>query len=359
MRYRTLGATGIQVSELCLGTMMLGGWGNADRGDCVRIVRRALDAGVNFVDTADRYAIGESEEIVAEALRGRRDDVVLVTKFGNPMGSDANARGASRRYVVRALEASLRRLGTDHVDVYLLHRPDPRTGLEETLDVLSDLVRGGKIRAFGTSNLPAHEHVRAAQLSAAGGYERIRVEQPPYSLFVRSVERELLPACARYGVGVMTYAPLNNGWLTGKYRLDAAPPSDGRLVRLTGWDPDAPAARAKLDLVGSLGELAQAGGVSMVHLAHAWALRHPAVSSVIMGPRTMEQLDSALGAVDVELPPDLLDRIDALVPAGSDVDPAEATWTLGSLEPAARRRGSAERDVFEVPEGDWRRPGAR
>ena len=173
------------------------------------------------------------------------------------------------------------------------------------------------------------------------------------------VERELLPACARYGVGVMTYAPLNNGWLTGKYRLDAAPPSDGRLVRLTGWDPDAPAARAKLDLVGSLGELAQAGGVSMVHLAHAWALRHPAVSSVIMGPRTMEQLDSALGAVDVELPPDLLDRIDALVPAGSDVDPAEATWTLGSLEPAARRRGSAERDVFEVPEGDWRRPGAR
>lgn len=339
MEQRTLGRTGIQVSSLCLGTMMFGEWGNPDEAACQRIVHTALDDGVTFVDAADVYSGGRSEEILGRALRGRRDQVVVATKFGNPMGEDPNQRGASRRWIVRAVEASLRRLGTDWIDLYQVHRPDPSTDIDETLGALSDLIRAGKVRAIGTSTFSASEIVEAQWVAERRARERFATEQPPYSIFARGVEAEVLPACRRHEIGVVVWSPLNGGWLTGKYRRGHAPPPGSRALREPAhFDFDDPIRERKLDLVEELSALADEAGLSLTHLAQAWVLAHPAVSSAIIGPRTPEQLTDVLGAAEVVLDTEVLDRVDALVPPGTNVNPADAGHVPASLLPTARRR---------------------
>ena len=336
MEQRVLGRTGVRVSRFGLGTMVLGAWGNTDRAACVRIVHRALDAGVNLVDTADVYALGESEEIVGEALRGRRDDVVLATKFHNPMGDDPNRRGNSRRWIVRAVEDSLRRLGTDRIDLYQVHRPDPDTAVEETIDALTDLVRAGKILAWGTSTFPASDLVETCRVAERRGVAHPHSEQPPYSILCRGVEREVLPVCRRAGIGVLVWSPLGGGWLTGKYERGAPPPTGSRGD--THPDHFDVANAAKFDAVEALSAIAAAAGLPLAHLALAWAVEHPAVTSALIGVRSEDQLVDLLGAADVRLGPDVLDAIDAVVPPGTDLNPADTGWTPPGLAAAARRR---------------------
>jgi aryl-alcohol dehydrogenase-like predicted oxidoreductase len=339
MEYRPLGGSGIHVSTFCLGTMMFGEWGNPDRDECRAMVDAALDAGVNFVDTADIYAQGESEEILGAALQGRRDDIVLATKFHNPMGDDPNMRGNSRRWIVRACEASLRRLGTDWIDLYQIHRPDPTTDLDETLGALDDLVRAGKVRAIGTSTFPADEIVEAQWVAADRRYVRPRSEQPPYSILARGVERSVLPACARHGMGVITWAPLNGGWLTGKYNDSSAPPAQSRADRKPDhFDYGTSVHDRKLALVAQLLEVARDAGVSLTHLAHAFVLAHPAVTSAILGPRTLPQLEDVLKGVDVVASADVLDAIDAIVAPGTDVNRNDAGYEPPSITDATQRR---------------------
>jgi aryl-alcohol dehydrogenase-like predicted oxidoreductase len=340
VKARTLGRTGMQVSPLCLGAMMFGHWGNRDHDDCVRIIHAALDAGVNFVDTADVYSAGESEEIVGKALSGgRRDDVILATKFHAPMGSDPNTKGNSRRWIMRAAEDSLRRLGTDWIDLYQVHRPDPTCDVDETLGALSDLVHQGKVRAFGSSTFPAELVVEAQWTAERRGRERFVCEQPPYSILARGIEAAVLPTCARYGMGVIAWSPLNGGFLTGRYRRGDAVPEHGRARRTPQrFDPSRPEVAAKLDAVEALVPLADEAGVSLTHVALAFVLTHPAVTSAIIGPRTMEQLQGVLGAEEVVLDDAVLNRIDAVVAPGRTVDPADAGWTSPALEHAWRRR---------------------
>ena len=344
MDYRTLGSTGIQVSHLCLGAMMFGAWGNPDHDECVRIVHAALDAGVNFVDTADVYSAGESEEIVGKALAGRRDDVILATKFHAPMGTDRNARGNSRRWIVRAVENSLRRLNTDWIDLYQVHRPDPECDVDETLAALSDLVHQGKVRYLGSSTFPPEDIVEAQWSAERRGRERFVCEQPPYSIFVRGVEAGVLPACARYRMGVIVWSPLCGGWLTGKYRRDEPLPEGSRATRMRipeRYDQQSPENKRKLDLVEELLKLASDAGSSLTHLANAWVTHHPAVTSAIIGPRTMDQLTDLLAGQDTRLDADTLDRIDALVPPGTNVNPADTGWTPPALSDVSRRRRPA------------------
>jgi aryl-alcohol dehydrogenase-like predicted oxidoreductase len=339
MEYRVLGGTGIRVSTLCFGAMMFGEWGNPDADECVAMLHRALDAGVNVVDTADVYSAGTSEEIVGRALQGRRDHVVLASKFHGPMGADPNQRGGSRRWIQRAVEASLRRLGTDWIDIYQVHRPDPDTDIDETLGALSDLIHQGKVRAIGTSTFPAERIVEAQWVAERRGRERFRTEQPPYSIFARGVERAVLPTCRRYGIGVLVWAPLNGGWLTGKYRRGAEPTTDSRAVRAAEhFDYGGVAAERKLDLIEELSKLASEVGCSLTHLAHAFVLAHPAVTTAIIGPRTMEQLDDVLAGATVRLDDDVLARIDELVAPGTDVNPADAGYTAPELDPLRLRR---------------------
>ncbi len=340
MEHRLLGRTGIRVSPLCLGTMMFGAWGNADHGECVRMLHAALDAGINFVDTADVYAFGESEEIVGAALKGRRDDVVLATKVNNAMDDDVNHRGNSRRWIGRELEASLRRLGTEYVDLYQIHRPDPDTDIDETLGALSDLVHAGKVRAIGCSTFPAEEIVESQWVAQARGRERFQTEQPPYSIFARGIEADVLPTCARHGMTAIVWAPLNGGWLTGKYRRGVEPPSGSRAVREPDhFDYGDPIRERKLDLVEELAKIAADAGCSLTHLALAFVLRHPVVSAAIVGPRTMEQLVDQLGADTVELGDDVLDRIDELVAPGTNLNPRDAGYVAPALtDPTLRRR---------------------
>jgi aryl-alcohol dehydrogenase-like predicted oxidoreductase len=328
MEYRTLGGTGMRVSPLALGTMMLGAWGNQDRADCIRIVLRALDAGVNLVDTADVYAFGETEEIVGEALaQGRRDEVVLATKAHGPMGDDPNRRGNSRRWLMRACEDSLRRLRTDHIDLFQLHRPDPDTDLDETLGVLTDLVQSGKVRAVGTSTFQAEELVEALWVADRRGHVRIRCEQPPYNIFVRGPETAVLPTCRRHGLGVITYSPLNGGWLTGRYRRGAEVEPTTRTEHLPKmYDMSLAVNQRKLDLVDALSALATDAGMSLTHLALAFITSNPQVTSAIIGPRTMQHLDDQLAAMDIRLSDDVLDRIDELVPPGTTVDPIDGGY---------------------------------
>ncbi|MBM3658259.1 MAG: aldo/keto reductase [Actinobacteria bacterium] len=343
MEQRRLGATGITVSAFALGAMSFGPLGNTDVDDCVRIVHAALDRGVNVVDTADIYSGGESERIVGRALADRRDDVVLASKCFWPMGPDANRAGSSRRWIVRACEESLTRLGTDHLDVYYLHKPDPATDLDESLGAMSDLVHQGKVRAVGISTFPSDGIVDAVWTSERRHRERPRVEQPPYSILNRGIERDVLPTCARYGLGVMVWGPLNGGFLTGKYTGTPAP-GDSRAVRWerqrATFDQARPEVQRKHAIVAALGAVADDAGISLTHLALAFAAEHPAVSSVLIGPRTAEQLDDLLDAADLVLDAEVLDAVDALVPPGIDVDPvADAGWTRPWLaEPAARRR---------------------
>lgn len=340
MEYRKLGRTGVSVSPLCLGTMMFGPWGNADRTDSIRIIHRALDAGINFVDTADVYSEGESERIVGEALKGRRDDVVLATKFFMPMGGDPNHGGGSRKWILQEVEASLRRLGTDYIDLYQVHRPSPDTDVDETLGALSDLVHQGKIRYLGSSSYSASQIVEAQWTARDRHLQRFVTEQPPYSILVRGIEEDILPTIARHGMGSLTYSPLSGGWLSGRWRKgeDASPTSPARRRLADRFDLSLEANQRKLDVVEKLVELADDAGLTLIELAIAFVIRHPAVTAAIIGPRTMEQLESQLPAADVRLSDDVLDRIDALVPPGVTINPADNSYGGAELAPGARRR---------------------
>jgi aryl-alcohol dehydrogenase-like predicted oxidoreductase len=345
MDYRPLGRTGVSVSQLCLGAMMFGAFGNPDHDDAVKIIHKALDAGINFIDTADGYSAGESEQILGKALAGaRREHVVLAVKFGVHFDQDPNHGGASRRWITQAVECSLRRLQTDWIDLYQVGVPDPHTDIDETLGALSDLVRAGKIRSFGASKLPASQIVEAQWTAERRGHARLRTEQPPYSLLTRAIEYDVLPTCLRHGMGVMTYSPLAGGWLSGKYRKDrqvSGPGSATRAQRVPGaYDAANPANAAKLDAADALAELADEAGITLIQMAIAFVIRHPAVTSAIIGPRTMEHLDSYLAADGFQLPDDLLDRIDQIVPPAVTINVADNMWNFGTtaLNAASRRR---------------------
>ena len=338
--HRLLGGTGVRVSPLAFGSMMLGGNGNPDHADGVRMIHRALDAGINIVDTADIYSAGESERIVGKALSdGRRADVILATKFFRPMGDDPNRRGNSRRWVIRAVEESLRRLQTDWIDLYQLHRDDPDTDIEETLGALDDLVRAGKVRYVGTSTFPAHRIVEAQWASERRRLVRPVAEQAPYSLLTRAIENDVLPVCAARRIGVLVWSPLSGGWLTGGHRLGAPPPPSRRAERFPEiYDLARDENRRKLEAADALAGVADDAGLSLIHLALAFVLRHPGVTSAIIGPRTQEHLESQLGAADVVLADDVLDAIDAIVAPGVSLNPADLGRVNPDLEPAARRR---------------------
>jgi aryl-alcohol dehydrogenase-like predicted oxidoreductase len=340
MEQRRLGTTGVWVSQLCLGTMMFGEWGTKDHDQSIRIIHRALDAGITFVDTADVYSAGESEVIVGKALAGRRDDIVLATKAFMPMSDNLNNRGSSRRWIIREVEDSLRRLGTDWIDLYQIHRWDPQTDLDQTLGALSDLIHQGKIRYFGHSTFPASAIVEAQWTAQRRNRERFVTEQPTYSILTRGIENDVLPTCQRYGMGVLSYSPLAGGWLSGRYRQDAnqGPVSVARQRLANRFDLDLPDNQRKLEAVGQLAQLADDVGISLIELAIAFVLRHPAVTSAIIGPRTMEHLESQLTATGVRLTDDVLDRIDQIVAPGLTLNPADNGWVSPALDPAARRR---------------------
>jgi aryl-alcohol dehydrogenase-like predicted oxidoreductase len=321
MKRRVLGGTGMSVSEFALGAMMLGAMGNTDHDESVRIIHTALDAGINFVDTADVYSRGESEEIVGRALKGRRDDVVLATKFALPVGPDANQAGGSPRWIAKAVENSLRRLDTDYIDLYQMHRPDHHTDIDETLSALSDLVRAGKVRAIGSSTFPAELIVEAQWVADRRGHHRFRAEQPRYSILGRTIEATVLPTAQRYGMGVLTYGPLSGGWLSGRADPSKGHRSTGMAAR--SFDLTVPANQAKLEAVQQLSKLAADAGMPLTHLATAFVRSHPGVTSVIIGPRTPEHLDDLLAGTDVELSEDVLDRIDEIVPPGTELNPAD------------------------------------
>ncbi|NBM15938.1 aldo/keto reductase [Streptomyces sp. GC420] len=336
MKRRILGGTGISVSEYALGAMMFGAWGNRDHDDSVRIVHAALDAGINLVDTADIYSAGESEEIVGKALKGRREEVVLATKFRSAMGEDPNQAGGSRRYIMRAVEDSLRRLDTDYIDLYQIHRPDPQTDIDETLSALSDLVRSGKVRAIGSSSFPADRIVEAQWTAERRGHVRFRTEQPPYSILARGIEGTVLPAVQRYGMGTLTWGPLSAGWLSGR-DLSA---SGRAALEKDKFDPSLPGNAAKQAAVAELQKVAADAGLSLPHLALAFVRSHPAVTSAIIGPRTMEQLTDLLAGADVTLDDAVLDRIDAIVPPGTDLNRADNYFVEepALTDPSLRRR---------------------
>jgi aryl-alcohol dehydrogenase-like predicted oxidoreductase len=341
MEHRTLGRTGLQVSPLCLGAMMFGAWGNPDHDDAVRIIHRALDAGINFIDTADVYSAGESEAIVGKALAdGRRDGVVLATKVHGTMGKDPNARGNSRRWIIAEVDNSLRRLGTDYIDLYQIHRPDPSCHIEETLSALTDLVHAGKVRYVGSSTFPAHQIVEAQWVAERRSLTRFVCEQPPYSILTRGIEADVLPVAQRHGMGVIPWSPLAGGMLSGRHRRGTAPePSHRqRLWERRGMVRSGPAEDVKRTAAEDLAELADKFGLTMIELALAFVINHPAVTSAIIGPRTMEQLEAQLSAPDVTLPEELLDAIDDIVPPGTTLNPADVGWTPPSLEARNRRR---------------------
>ena len=337
MQYRTLGRTGIKVSPYALGTLMFAtAVGNPDPDDSIRVIHKALDAGINFVDTADAY--GDSEEIVGRALKGRRDTVILATKVSRPMGADPNQQGASRRSIMTAVENSLRRLQTDHIDLYQIHRPDPGTDIEETLSALSDLIRGGKVRAIGSSAMPASGIVEAQWAAERRGLERFRTEQPPYSILNRGIESEVLPAAQRYGMGTLVWGPLGQGMLTGRVRKGQQ--NDLRRARIMKHLND----ERRIDVVEQLIPLAGGAGLPLTHLAMAFAIAHPGVTSAILGPRTMEHLDDLLAGVDVTLTDEILDRIDEIVPPGTDVSRLDQAYLPPPLlNPGLRRRPVSER----------------
>jgi aryl-alcohol dehydrogenase-like predicted oxidoreductase len=339
MKMRTLGRTGVKVSPLCLGAMMFGSWGNPDHADSIRIIHRALDAGINFIDTADVYSDGESEVIVGEALASvDRSRVVLATKVHAPMGDDPNAQGNSRRWIMAECEHSLRRLGTEYIDLYQIHRPDETVDIDETLGALSDLVHAGKIRSFGSSTFPAERMVEAQWVSERRGRERFRTEQPPYSILVRGVEADVLPVAQAYGMGVIPWSPLAGGWLSGRFG-EGKDNTSLRAQRVPGrYDLSIPENQRKLEIVTELARVADEAGFTMVEMALAFVLEHPAVSAAIIGPRTMEQLESQLSAPEVRLEASVLDRIDEIVPPGTNINREDAGWSPPSLVSARLRR---------------------
>jgi aryl-alcohol dehydrogenase-like predicted oxidoreductase len=343
MEHRQLGRTGISVSSFCLGAMMFGAWGNPDHDESVRIIHAALDAGINFIDTADVYAQGESEEIVGKALAGgKRDDVVLATKFYNAMGDDPNRRGASRRWIMRAVEDSLRRLDTEWIDLYQVHRFDENTDIDEMLGALTDLVHQGKVRHIGHSTFPGSRIVEAQWVARDRNLQRFVTEQPPYSILVRAIENDVLPTCQRHGMAVIPYSPLTGGWLSGRWRKAGGQQGSSRAERLPErFDLANPANQRKLDAVEELAQLADQSGMTLIQLAIGFVLSHPAITSPLIGPRTMEQLESQLAAADTVLDAAILDRIDEINPPGTTINPADNSFTNPALEPAARRRAVA------------------
>ena len=340
MQNRILGRTGVSVSPLCLGAMMFGPWGNDDESDSVRVIHRALDAGINFIDTADVYSAGESERIVGKALAGRRDDVVLATKFFMPMGADPNKRGGSRRWITRAVEDSLQRLDTDYIDLYQVHRPSQDTDVEETLGALTDLVRQGKVRYIGSSSYAASQIVEAQWTARDRHLERFVTEQPPYSILVRGIEADVLPTARRHGMGILSYSPLAGGWLSGRWRRNAASVPASAARPSARFDMSSPGNQRKLDVVEELAQLADQAGLTLIELAIAFVINHPAITAAIIGPRTMEQLESQLPAAEVTLTADILDRIDRLVAPGVTINPDDNSYGEAELAPAALRRSS-------------------
>jgi aryl-alcohol dehydrogenase-like predicted oxidoreductase len=341
MRMRTLGRTGIQVSGFALGTMKFGPYGNPDADECVRIIHKALDAGINVVDTADVYGgNGETERIVGRALKGRRDDVVLATKFNGAMGDDPNRQGNSRRWIVTAVEDSLRRLGVDHIDLYQVHHVDHRTDPEETLSALTDLLRAGKVRAIGTSGLAATGLVEAQWLAERRALARYHTEQPHYSILHRGIERDVLPTCERYGLGTLIWSPLAAGLLTGRFRPGGEPLNANSLR----WLPRHLTDERKHAAIERLVPIAEQAGMSLTHLALAFVVSHPAVTSAIIGPRTMAQLDDLIAGAGTVLGDDLLDRVDEVVAPGTDLGAMDVALVPPALtDPARRRRAPGER----------------
>ena len=345
MEYRTLGRTGLRLSVYGLGGMMFGSWGNGDVAECTAMVNLALESGINFIDTADVYSGGQSEEILGQALRGRRDEVVLATMYSS-MGKERDERGNSRLWILRAVEASLRRLQTDHIDLYQLHRPDPHTDIEETLMALDDLVHQGKIRYVGSSTFPGWELVEAFWVSDRRGLARIVCEQTPYSIFAREPERDVFPVTQRYGLGVLVWSPLAGGWLTGKYRRGQPIPEDSRIARAANWAPkgaaryhlDRPGNQRKLDHLEPLVKVAEQAGLSLTHMAVAFTLVHPAVTTTILGPRTLDQLRDLIGGAMIRLDVDTLDAIDGIVNPGTIVERADRGWNPPWMTRKARRR---------------------
>jgi aryl-alcohol dehydrogenase-like predicted oxidoreductase len=342
IEHRDLGRTGVKVSPLCLGAMMFGAWGNTDHEDSISIIHRALDAGINFIDTADVYSRGESEEIVGKALAGgRRDSVVLATKVHGKMDEhDPNQFGNSRRWIVAEVDNSLRRLKTDWIDLYQIHRPEPDTDIDETLGALTDLVRAGKVRLIGSSTFPAYQIVEAQWAAERRGRERFVCEQPPYSMLIRRIEADVLPVCESYGMGVIPWSPLAGGWLSGRYRKGGESPGQSRRSQMlpSRYDMSIPGNQAKLEAADALGALADEAGISLIEMALAFVVRHPAVTSAIIGPRTMEQLESQLPALEGSLSEDVLDRIDEIVPPGVNVNPADTGWDPPWLLDSSQRR---------------------
>lgn len=348
MKYRSLGRTGVIVSEYCLGAMMYGKMGNPDHDNCIRQIHTSLDAGVNFIDTADVYSAGESEEIVGKAIKDRRERVILATKFYGSMGDDPNQEGGSRRWIMEEVEHSLRRLDTDYIDLYQVHRFPPNVDIAETLGALTDLQAQGKIRYAGSSEWPPDRIVEAQWVAEKQNLIHYRCEQSQYNMFTRRIEREVLPACQRYGMGMILWSPLAGGWLTGRYRNADDFTDDSRLVRLAQrWgrmDPTSALNQRKLELVRQLGEIADQAGLPMAHMAVAWTLEHPGVTSTIIGPRTSEQLDDLLSCAEVELDADTLDAIDALLPPGTNINPTDP-----SSEPEGMSKKNRRRDQNPIP----------
>lgn len=347
MERRYFGQTGMSVSVQCLGAMMFGGMGNTDDDECIAMVHSALDGGINFIDTADGYSGGHSEEVVGKALQGERDNVVIATKVYFPMGADPNQRGGSRRWIIQEVENSLRRLGTDWIDIYQLHRRDPNLDLEESLSAMDQLVRDGKVRYMGMSASSGASIAEARHITDKRNFSHVRAEQSLYNIFNRGIERSVLPICERYGIGTLTYGPLNGGWLAGKYRRDQEIPEDSRAARSSGggryaerWDMSRTQAQHKFDALEQLDSLAKQAGLPLTHLAMGFAVEHPAVSAAIIGPRTPEQLADALAASDVRLSADVLDQIDKIVPVATDLDPLDTTRVEPQLSRTARRRST-------------------
>jgi len=339
MEYRTLGRTGVEVSPLCLGAMMFGEWGNPDHDESVAIIHEALDGGINFIDTADVYSAGESEEIVGNALQGRRDEVVLATKVHGRMGPGPNASGNSRRWIMRACEDSLRRLQADYIDLYQIHRPAPGTDIDETLAALSDLIHAGKIRYAGSSTFLASEIVEAQWVAERRSRERFVCEQPPYSMLVRGIEADVLPTCERYGMGVIPWGPLGGGWLSGRWRKGSDDLTSRRAARIPDrYDMTLPANQRKLEAADALARLADEAGMPLVHMAVAWVINHPAVTAAIIGPRTMDQYKTQVDAAEIVLESDLLDRIDEIVPPGTNFSFGDGGYSPPAIAQSAPRR---------------------
>ncbi|MFI1582948.1 aldo/keto reductase [Embleya sp. NPDC020630] len=339
MQYRTLGRTGVQVGSLALGAMNFGRMGRTTQDEVTAIVDAALDGGVNLIDTADVYSGGESEELVGKAIAGRRDDIVLATKASLPMGEEHNHRGGSRRWLVTALDNSLRRLGVDHVDLYQIHRWDPNTSDEETLSALTDLQRAGKIRYFGSSTFPAYRIVQAQAAAREHHLGRYVTEQPSYSILQRGVESHVLPVTEQYGLGVLVWSPLASGWLSGAIRAGREVTTSRSTFLPQRFDTDIPANRARLDAVEQLAKVADEAGLTMIQLALGFVTTHPAVTSALIGPRTLDHLHSQLAAADTVLSADVLDAIDTIVAPGTDLAAHEKNDTPPALlDPALRRR---------------------